>query len=92
MLAGAADFFSQRPPDALIFELNDSTHNLGQHPTIQALTDLGYGFFSLPQRLTRMRAFRFHPQNIATTPKSHDFIAARIGEIYADVARRLGAV
>lgn len=94
VLAGAADFISRRPPDTLIFELNDSAGsvNLDDHPTMKALSALGYGFFSLPPRLTRMRAFRLDPKDSGNVPKGHDFIAATRGSIYDEAARRLGAV
>jgi FkbM family methyltransferase len=92
VLTGAVEFLSQRPADVLIFELNDSTDNLDRHPTIRTLSGLGYGFFGLPQRLTRMRAFRFNPQDFGSAPGSHDFIAARLGQVYDEVAERLRAV
>jgi FkbM family methyltransferase len=92
VLAGATEFFSRQPADALLFELNDATDSLARHPTIVTLAELGYDFFSLPQRITRMRAFRFNPQDSAGAPRSHDFVAARRGEVYREVAQRLNAM
>ncbi|MBV9092839.1 MAG: FkbM family methyltransferase [Streptosporangiaceae bacterium] len=91
VLAGAIEFFSREPPDALIFELNEAAGGLGRHPTMLALSSLGYGFLGLPRRLTHMRAFRFDPRDLSMTPRSHDFVAARVGRIYDEVAERLRA-
>lgn len=91
VLAGAAKFLSRQPPDVLVFELNDSTGNLGQHPTVIMLSSLGYGFLGLPMKWTRMRAFRVGPGDLASTPTCHDFIAARLGRVYDEVAGRLRA-
>jgi FkbM family methyltransferase len=92
VLAGAVEFFSRQPADALLFELNDATDSLARHPTIVTLAELGYDFFSLPQRITRMRAFRFNPQDSGSAPRSHDFVAARRGEVYHEIAQRLNAM
>jgi FkbM family methyltransferase len=91
VLAGAVEFFSRRPPDAVVFELNDYPGDLRHHPTIVALSSLGYGFFTLPRRLTRMRALQLSPQDLGSVPRSHDLVAAPLGRTYDEVARRLGA-
>ena len=91
VLAGAADFLSRQPPDALVFELNDPTEILGRHPTMLMLSSLGYGFLGLPKKWMRMRAFRVNSEDLASAPTCHDFIAARLGRVYDEVADRLGA-
>jgi FkbM family methyltransferase len=91
VLAGAVEFFSRRAPDAVVFELNDCTGDLHHHPTIVALSSLGYGFFALPRRLMRMRALRLGHQDLGSVPRCNDFVAARLGRIYEEVAQRLGA-
>jgi FkbM family methyltransferase len=89
VLAGAADLFSSRPPDAILFELNDSPGELYDHPTMRLLSELGYGYLSLPLRLTRMRARRLGSRADGRRPASHDFVAARLGPVYEEVAERL---
>jgi FkbM family methyltransferase len=108
VLTGAIDLFSRVPPDAIIFELNDVEGDVQDHPTIHLLSRAGYGFFSLPKRLLRMRAYRFDPANpldargtamLARRSRrpgqvstwAPDFVAARIGPIYDEVAGLLGA-
>lgn len=91
VLTGGTEFFLRCPPDAFVFELNECS-DLRNHPTLLALSDLGYGFFSLPKRLVRMHAIPFNPHNFPDTPESHDFVAARLGNIYDEVARHLHAV
>jgi FkbM family methyltransferase len=90
VLEGATEFFVRQPPDVVLFELNDAS-DPHSHPTILTLSDLGYGFFSLPKKLTRMSATRFSPLNMSDTPSSHDFVAARLGKIYEEVALCLRA-
>lgn len=94
VLAGAADLFRERPPDVVLFELNDSPAlSLDKHPTIRLLTELGYGFFRLPQgRLIRMRAVKFEAGSSSYTGRINDFVAARGGDVYDEVARILRAV
>jgi FkbM family methyltransferase len=91
VLAGAADIFARRPPDSILFELNDSHGPLCDHPTVRALSDLGYGFFSLPLKLVRMGARRLDPRRVDQPVRGHDFVAARLGPVYDDIARRLRA-
>lgn len=90
VLAGAAEFLSRHPPDALVFELNDCTESLERHPTILMLSSLGYGFLGLPRKWTRMRAVRVDAKDLASRPLCHDFIAARLGQVYEDISVRLG--
>jgi hypothetical protein len=91
VLAGAAEFFLQCPPDVFVFELNDCS-DLRNHPTLMALSDFGYGFFGLPKRLVRMYAIPLNLQNFSEKLETHDFVAARLGDIYEEVARHLHAV
>lgn len=94
VLTGAADLFTRRPPDTILFELNDCpARDLPDHPTIQLISGLGYGFFRLPPgRLTHMRALQFDPHKTTNREKIHDFVAARLGPIYHDTAKLLRAV
>lgn len=91
VLAGAEDVFARQPPDAILFELDDCVGELLDHPTMRMLSGLGYGFFSIPRKLTRMRAYPFDPRRHGDAAMSFDFVAARHGPIYDDVARRLRA-
>jgi FkbM family methyltransferase len=93
VLTGAADFFALCPPDAILFELNDCVEGeLYDHPTIQLLEKLGYGFFKVPRRrLVWMRAFQFDRQDSKNDIPSHDFVAARLGPVYDEIARLLRA-
>jgi FkbM family methyltransferase len=89
VLEGAADFFKIHPPDAILFELNDVSGMVRDHRTIRLLSEYGYGFFSLPRRFTRMRAQRIDAQESSSSQDGHDYVAARLGPTYDDVANRL---
>lgn len=72
VLAGAQAWFERRPPDLVVFELNDADAT-GDHPTFRALAALGYRFLSIPKALVQLR---LHPVDIgAVLPASHDFVA-----------------
>jgi FkbM family methyltransferase len=88
VLAGATDFFRESPPDAVLFELNEQTDD-DIHPTIATLRDLGYGFFSLPRKLVRMHAYTVNPEQ--ATLHGNDFVAARLGRTYNEIAILLRA-
>lgn len=88
VIDGAADAFSRNPPDVILFELNDSVPDI-RHPTIAALNELGYAYLSLPSKLVRMRARELDLSK--PEAMSHNFVAARRGQIYDAVARRLRA-
>jgi FkbM family methyltransferase len=90
VLAGAAELLRTSPPDAILFELNDAYGDLREHRTIQLLADAGYGFFSIPKCYLRMRLLPYDHERDSTAP-GHDFVAARSGSVYAEVARRLRA-
>jgi FkbM family methyltransferase len=88
VIRGAVDAFSNDPPDAILFELNDSVPH-AEHQTIQALDELGYSYFGLPRKLIRMQARELDLRK--ENQLGHNYIAARRGEIYDSIARRLGA-
>lgn len=90
VLTGAAELLRTSPPDAILFELNDAHGDLREHRTIQLLADAGYGFFSIPKCYLRMRLLPYDHERDPTAP-GHDFVAARSGSVYAEVARRLRA-
>ena len=94
VLSGAAELFARQPPDIILFELNDcAAQDLPDHPTIQMISRLGYGFFRLPLgRLVHMRAFQFDPMKAASEERIHDFVAARLGPVYDSTAKLLRAV
>lgn len=91
VLKGAADLISKTPPDTILFELNKSDGSVRKHPTIRILSEMGYGFFSIPRCLFRMRIRQFDPTVRTDDPPGHDFLAARKGKIFAEVARRINA-
>ena len=94
VLRGAAELFARRPPDTILFELNDCTaQDLADHPTIRLISQLGYGFYRLPPgRLVRMRAFQFDPLKVTDKEPIHDFVAARLGPVYHSTGRLLRAM
>jgi FkbM family methyltransferase len=89
VLAGAETHFAQYPPDAILFELNDLAADVASHPTIGLLDKLGYGFFSIPKTLFRVRVARFDAAN-PSPGSGHDFLAVR-RDRYEEVARLLRA-
>lgn len=93
VLEGARGFFARTPPDAVLFELWDNGGgNLGEHPTLQTLSEHGYGFFSIPKRLFRMRLHRLPlDRQVPARQVGHDFLAARLGRTYEDVSRLVRA-
>ena len=93
VLKGAAELFGRRPPNTVLFELNDcAVQDLPDHPTIRLLSQFGYGFFRLPPgRMVHMRALKFDPQKTGNRGRVHDFVAARLGPIYDRTAKLLRA-
>lgn len=92
VLDGAKDFFTRTPPDAVLFELwGSGGGDLREHPTIRALAGHGYGFFSIPKRLFRMRLRRVPADGLVTSGIGHDFLAARHGRTYEEVAQLVRA-
>jgi FkbM family methyltransferase len=79
VLAGATDFFARTPPDTVLFEL------------MRTLSEFGYGFFSIPRKLFHMRLQRFPETYVGKGAIGHDFLAARRGQIYDDVAQLVRA-
>ena len=94
VLRGAAELFARRPPDTILFELNDcAAQDLPDHPTIRLISQLGYGFFRLPPgRLVHMHALQFDPRKATNKERIHDFVAARLGPIYHSTAKLLRAM
>jgi len=97
VLQGAAELFRRRPPDLVLFELNDypvqDLRGLHDHATIQLLSQFGYGFFRLPvERFVRMCAFPLDLRNINGKARSRDFVAARLGPVYDSTAELLGVI
>ncbi len=76
VLAGARDWFKAHPPDAILFELNDTQVPSPAHPTIAALREHGYVFYSIPKALLRLRLRRFVPGESGSV-RSNDYLAAR---------------
>jgi FkbM family methyltransferase len=92
VLDGARDFLTRTPPDAVLFELWDKDGgDVREHPTLRALAEYGYRFFSIPKRLFRMRLKRVPAAGVVTGKMGHDFLATRPGRIYDDLARVLRA-
>ncbi|MFN0058915.1 MAG: FkbM family methyltransferase [Planctomycetota bacterium] len=87
---GARSLFESRPPDAILFELNDTDVAPQHHPTIEFLRELGYRFLSIPKCYFRMRLVRYDPAK-SEPPYSHDFLAVRVGATGDEIAARVGA-
>jgi hypothetical protein len=93
VLKGAAELFERRPPDVILFELNDcAAQDLPEHPTMRLISQSGYGFLRLPPgQLMRMRAFQLDPWKTTNSDQVHDLVAARLGPIYHRTAKLLRA-
>jgi hypothetical protein len=88
VLEGAREAFAAAPPDAILFELNDTRDSIGKHPTVQQLDALGYVFFSIPRALFKLRCVKLDVKGTAACP-SHDFLAvhrSKCDEIAARVS------
>jgi FkbM family methyltransferase len=88
---GAAELFARTPPDVILFELVNLNCAIADHPSIKILSDYGYGFFCLPRRLFRMSVDRVDPSDAGARLSGHDLVAARLGPVYEQVAKRLRA-
>ena len=91
VLRGAAEFFAETPPDAVLFELRADADELVEHPTMRLLDEYGYGFFNIPKRLFRMRLEPFRLDRPPAAEIGHDFLAARLGRPYREIARLVRA-
>jgi FkbM family methyltransferase len=89
---GAQNMLSGLRPDAILFELNERTERqFNEEPLIKLLHGYGYDFFVIPKIFLRMklRALNNVPQDAAL---GHDFLAARIGPKFKEIARLVKAV
>ena len=60
-------------------------------PQMRLLDEYGYGFFSIPKRLFRMRLEPFRLDRPPAAEIGHDFLAARLGRPYREIARLVRA-
>ena len=85
VFAGAQAWFERRPPDVIVFELNEADAT-GDHPTFGALAALGYRFLSIPRALVRLQ---LRPWSLGQPlPVSYDFVA--VHQDAADLPAGLG--
>jgi FkbM family methyltransferase len=91
VLAGAREFFENSPPDIILFELNDFDGDARESPTVRWLAERGYGFFSIPLCVFRMRLLPYSLTEPGPAHGGHDFLAARIGPIYDEVSKLVRA-
>ncbi|VEP16710.1 conserved hypothetical protein [Hyella patelloides LEGE 07179] len=78
-------------PKAILFELNEKLEKpVREQPAIKILSDLGYGFFSIPRCLFRMHLEYFEPDS-SNSLIGHDFLAVPKGECYENIAKLVRA-
>lgn len=86
---GAAELFETKPPDAIVFELNDLEGPIREHPSIRILSGYGYRFLAIPKRLLRMGTV---PVDLSAerAPRASDFVAVQPA-VYGEIAALLRA-
>lgn len=78
-------------PEAILFELNEKWQGkISEQPVIKILNEFGYGFFSIPRCLFRMRLEPFDPHT-STLLIGNDFLAVPKGECYENIAKLVNA-
>lgn len=88
---GGQEVLSKIRPEAILFELNEKLEgSVRDQPVIKILSDLGYGFFSIPRCFFRMRLEYFDP-NVSDTLNGHDLLAVPKGECYENIAKLVNA-
>lgn len=76
VLTGARAWMTANPPDAIIFESNESLADGEADPVVSMLTELGYVIYSIPKRLFSLRLAPFRP-NDKQEIKANDLLAVR---------------
>jgi FkbM family methyltransferase len=91
IIEGASAFFETNRPDAILFEVgSDRNIPFFQRKIVKRLSYLGYQFFDIRKSLLRMRLYRI--DSVDSPKKSgFDILAVSKGEIYNDIAKRVGA-
>lgn len=88
---GGHDVLRRIRPEAILFEMNERLEGtVSDQPVFEILRDFGYGFFSIPKCLIRMRLKRFDPDS-SDQLAGHDFLAAPQGECYENIAKLVKA-
>jgi FkbM family methyltransferase len=91
VLKGGEDVLKSIRPEAILFETDENADGTAlEQPVIKLLHNFGYGFFSLPRCLLRMRLRRFDP-NKSNQIIGHDFLAVPKGEAYENIAKLVNA-
>ena len=90
VLKGGMSFLKEVKPTVILFELNQYDGSFWQQPVVEILRECGYGFFSVPKCLLKMRLVKIsHSQSVE--PEGHDFLAVACGDSYLQIARLVNA-
>ena len=76
VLEGAQAWMTANPPDAIIFESNESLAEGEADPVVTMLSELGYVLYSIPKRLLSLRLAPFLPKGPQEI-KANDLLAVR---------------
>jgi FkbM family methyltransferase len=88
---GGQDILEFIRPGAILFELNEKSNQpVSERPVIKILHEAGYGFFSIPKCIFRMRLERFEASQ-SSQLVGHDLLAVTRGECYERTARIVNA-
>jgi len=91
VMRGATEALRVIRPEAVLFESNERLKGpVSEQPVIKLLREFGYGFFSIPKCLLRMRLQRLDPDS-SSELAGHDLMAAREGECYERIANSVRA-
>lgn len=71
---GARDWFLASPPDAILFEANETDKGKAPDTSISFLTEAGYRLFSIPQQFLNLRLKPYNPTSDAM-PAGNDCLA-----------------
>lgn len=90
VLKGGINFLKEVKPKAILFELNQYDGSFWQQPVVEILQECGYGFFSVPKCLLKMRLVKI-ANNRSAEPVGHDFLAVAYGDAYLKIAQLVNA-
>jgi FkbM family methyltransferase len=76
VLRGALPWLSASPPEAIVFESNETRNEGESDPVLSLLAERGYAFYSIPKELysLRLAPYRLGDDRVAA---SHDMLALR---------------
>ncbi|MGH1370970.1 MAG: FkbM family methyltransferase [Cellvibrionaceae bacterium] len=89
VLSGAHKLLSKKPPQVILFELNNRTsRNLNDEAIIKLLSKYDYSFVVIPKNIFHMKLNSIN-LNQTDHPQGHDFLAIHRGDNFAEICQRL---